>query len=141
MKHPCKGTVLKIEVATVLTAVAQIVSIDVGDKKPETYDASTLDQAAAGKAKELTGYSTAGDVSGELFFDPGNAGHAAMYASADAPAKLDGQVAFTDDDTSPSVLDFTACGVAMGLAVKMNDGLKAKFTMEQDGLPVLTPAA
>ena len=76
-KVKCKGTVLQQEISSVFTAVAQVISIDIGETKTETWDSTSLD-TGVGKTKSQTGYAEPGDVSFEIFFDPALAGHQAI---------------------------------------------------------------
>ncbi|MCH7700664.1 MAG: hypothetical protein IID37_03150 [Planctomycetes bacterium] len=70
-----KGTVLQESIATVFTAIAQIISLDLPEAETETVEADTLDNANAGIPYEATGRTEGGSVSGELYFDPTLAGH------------------------------------------------------------------
>ena len=59
-KVKVKGTIIKQEIATVLTAVAQITEFSSSGAESETFDATTIDTTGAGKEYEATGYSEGG---------------------------------------------------------------------------------
>ena len=132
-KVVCKGTVLQQEIASTFTAVAQVISVDIGESKTETFETTCLDTSGAGKTKAATGYAEPGDVSFELFFDPVLSGHQAITDLVTTPAENDFKVIFADDANTE--LPFTAAGVGVGITVDMADGLKASVTLETSGLP------
>ena len=78
--RPCKGTLLKATIASVLTPIAQVIGIDTGDIEGETYEADTLDNLSAGIPYAPTGRVEGGKTSGELFFDYNESSHAAYVA-------------------------------------------------------------
>src|SRR5688572_12231797 len=65
-----KGTILKIEIASTLTAVAQLISLDLPEGAAETFEADTLDNANAGIPHKPTGRTEGGSVGFEGFLDP-----------------------------------------------------------------------
>lgn len=133
---PTKGTLLKMCIAGgTLATVAQMISIDVSEAKTETYDGTTLDQSGVGKVKKPTGYTDGGSISGELFFDPALAGHQSITDILLAPAiplgeehLIDGSITFAN--ATPTTWTFVSSGVGIGVAVAMNDGLKASVSFE-----------
>ncbi len=129
----CKGTVLKQDIASTLTAIAQVISIDVAESTTEVYDADTLDNANAGIPMKPTGRATGGNVSGEMFFDPALAGHQSITDYITTPATRAMSITFADSGTT--AWTFTAAGCGLGVRVALNDGLKATFTYVLDGLP------
>lgn len=132
-KVKCKGTVLQQEISSVFTAVAQVISIDIGETKTETWDSTSLDTSGAGKTKGQTGYAEPGDVSFEIFFDPALAGHQAITDLVTTPAENNWKVIFAD--TGSTELPFASAGVGFGATVDMGDGLKASVSLETTGLP------
>lgn len=50
-----KGSVFEVEVATVLTAIAQLMSIDLPEHEAETFEADTLDNSNVGIPYKATG--------------------------------------------------------------------------------------
>jgi len=129
----CKGTVLKQTISSVLTAVAQVISLEVAESKGETYEADTLDNSGAGIPKKPTERAEGGDVTGELFFDPALAGHQAITDLITTPALCVWNIVFADSGST--VLAFTSASVGLGVNVDLADGLKAPFTLELDGIP------
>lgn len=132
-KVKCKGTVLKQDISSVLTAVAQVISIDIGESATETYETTSLDTAGAGKTFAATGYADPGDVSFEIFWDPALAGHQSLTDDITTPAERDYQIVFAD--VGATDMDFTSAGIGFGATVAMNDGLKASVTLKTSGLP------
>ena len=126
----CKGTVVKQTIASVLTAVAQVISVDVGDTKVETFDSTTLDATGSSKTKTATGYAEPGDVSMELFLDPALAGHQAITDEITTPPTSGTVWNLVFADSANTVWPFTVAGNSIGATVDMGDGLKASVTLE-----------
>lgn len=131
-KIKSKGTLLKQTISMTLTTVAQVLSLDVADSETEMFDSTDL-STTVWRTMDPTGYSKAGDVSGELFYDPALAGHQAFTDLLAAPADTVFTVTYADG--SSTVQTFTASGYKFGATVAMNDGLKGKFTLIVDGDP------
>lgn len=134
-KHKCKGTVIQQDVATTYVVVAQVISIDLPDMEAGTYDANTLD-AGVGIPYEPTGQTEGGSMSGELFYDPGLAGHQELTTLLTAPAKNNWQIQFTN--TGTAIWTFVGAGFSMGGTVALGDGLKANFSVKLSGIPTFT---
>ena len=92
-----EGTVLKVDVSSTLTAVAQVVSISGPDSAvPEvetTHLGSTAKEYRPGEIPE------AGTIDFSILFDPGNTGHAELVTLAKTPSVVSWQVTFTDGST------------------------------------------
>ncbi|MEO1063747.1 MAG: hypothetical protein AAFZ07_20205 [Actinomycetota bacterium] len=129
-KIKCKGTVLQQEIASVFTAVAQIISLDGPEAETETFESDTLDNADAGIPYDPTGRTEGGEVTGEMFFDPALAGHQALTDLLLAPAKTAFKLIFADAATTE--WPFDAAGLSLGVAVDLSDGLKASFGLKVD---------
>lgn len=132
----CKGTLLKVDLASVLTTVAQLVTLKPPKIKSEDFENVTLDQAGVFKGRELTGYAEADDFDAELFWDPQLSNHAKFYDNIATPAKTILQITFVN--AGASAIDFTVAGMEFGAEIKMNDGLKTKIKGNVDGAAVLT---
>lgn len=132
-KVKCKGTKLQQEISTVLTDVAQVISLEHSGAESETYDSTTLDTPTAFKEYAPTGYSEGGSVDGELFYDPALAGHQALTDLLATPAKQDWAIVFADSGATD--MPFTGAGISFGYAVDMGDGLKGSFSLKVDGDP------
>lgn len=133
-----KGTVLQMDVATILTAISEVISIDIGESGSETYDASVLAQTNAGKVALATGFSEVGEISAELFWLPTNAGHQAITDEITTPTTaaaslLDAKVIYADSGSTE--LPFKVGGIKMGQTIAMNDGVKATVTIQPYELP------
>ena len=132
-KIPGKGTVLQVEIASVLTAVAQITEIDIGEQDPEVFESRTLD-GGAGVGRDPTGYTSQGDSQFGIFYDPAQATHQFIAAQSQTPGtKVAGKVILVD--TGSTEIAFTAAAIALGrTSVRMNDGVKTQCTIKHDGL-------
>lgn len=133
-----KGTILKMDVAASLVAIAEVLSVDVSGSKSETFDSTTLSQSASGMARQATGYTTPPDVGAELFWIPTNAGHQAITDELTAPTtvvanQLDGEIVFAD--TGATALPFKIAGIDHGITIAKDDGVKAKVTFTLNGNP------
>lgn len=128
-KYACKGTTHEIEIASVMTPIAQVISIDFQGNEVETFKATALD-SGVGHEYQQTGYTEGGTVQEELFYDSALAPHQAITDVLATPADTDHQVTFTNS----GVATFTAAGVTWGVKVAMNDGLKATASWKVDGL-------
>ena len=135
-KVKCKGTLLKLEVASVLTTVSQLISVKPPASRSLSFDASTLDTSGAGMEKALTGWAEADDFEAEIFWDPDLAVHDAINTDIATPAETTWQILFVN--TGASTLDFVCAGLEISPAVDMADGLKASIKGELDQLPTLT---
>ena len=128
-----KGSVLQMEISTVYTAVAQIISMDLPDMEAETFESDTLDNADAGIPYDPTGRTEGGSLGFELFFDPALAGHQALLDLLTTPADQDWKIIFADTGTTEWT--FTGAGFSFGGAIALSEGLKANCSIKLDGLP------
>lgn len=131
-KIQSKGTIFKIEIATVMTAVAQLTDISMSGAEVETFDATTLDQTGVGKLLGQTGYSESGELSISGFFDPDNGQQAEMVKYINSPIEFDVSITFTD--TSPDTWTFTCAGISFDFTVSMSDAVKFSATMPLSGI-------
>lgn len=132
----CKGTLLKVDIASTFTTIAQLVSLKPPKIKSEDFENMTLDQAGVFKKREMTGYAESDSWDAELFWDPGLAPHAKLYDSIATPAKTTFRIVFVNTDASE--IEWTNAGLEFGVEVKMNDGLKVSVSGNVDGAAVLT---
>jgi hypothetical protein len=123
-------------VATVLTPVAQVLSIELPDAKEETFEADTLDNPLKGKPKLPTGSADGGSLSAEIYLNP--ALHSAIttylntiHLPSTRPANS-GSVVFPGG----SNMTFDIAGIGLGATVALKDGLKGKLTAELDGMGI-----
>jgi hypothetical protein len=127
-----KGTVLNQTITTTLTAVAQVIEFGQSGSASETFDATTIDTAGAGKEYQPTGYSEGGTFDFSLFYDPALAGHQAITDEIATPATNSWSLVFGDSATTTSTFD--SAGVTIGLTGAMNDGLKQDVSLKLTGL-------
>jgi hypothetical protein len=135
-KVPVKGTIIKQEISSVLTAVAQITEFSSSGAESETYDATTIDTSGAGKEYAPTGYSEGGSFDFGMFYDPELAGHQAVTDLVTTPAECNWDITFADTGGSNSTM--TSAGVSFSFTGAMNDGLKADVSLKLDQLIAYT---
>lgn len=133
-----KGTVLQVDLAGSLTAVSEVLGLTISGAKSETFDATTLSQAASGMVRQATGYSTPPTIAAELFWTPTNAGHQSFTDEITTPTtvlanQLDGKIIYAD--TGVTELPFKIAGVEVGQTIAKDDGVKANVTFELNGQP------
>lgn len=131
----CKGTALQQELATVFTAVAQIISMDGPEQEAETYEADTLDNASAGIPYKPTGRTEGGSLSGEMFLDPALAGHTHFMALLTTPQSENYKLVFAN--AVATEWPFAGAGFSISPTVALADGLKASFNIKLDGMVTL----
>jgi hypothetical protein len=131
----CKGAALKQTIATVLTAVAQIISLDGPEQEAESFEADTLDNADAGIPYKPTGRTEGGSLSGEMFFDPALLGHQHMLDLLTDPQSEAWTLTFAD--TAGTIWPFNGAGLSFSPTQALPDGLKASFSIKLDGMVTL----
>jgi len=132
-KIKTKGTALNQEIASVLTAVAQLVSITLPECESETTECDTLDNTDAGIPYMPTGRSEGGSASADLFYDPALAGHQALLSIITTPAITGWSITFAD--TATSTWTFDGAGLSFGGTAAQGEGLKGSVSIKLDGLP------
>lgn len=133
-----KGSVYSLDVATVLTAIAEPTHISITGAKSNTMNYTNLAQAGSGEQKLANGFSTNPDIVVDLLFDPVDAGHQAITDEITAPTtvpanQLDGQITFAD--AAATTLPFKVAGIGLDLDIDMQDGLTGTVTHELNGQP------
>lgn len=123
-----KGTVFKLDVGGILTAVAQVIDGEIGELDPGVYSSQLLNGDPF--AQEATGYVTQGDSMVNIFYDPANATHIGICAAASAPASIANltnlDYSFTMVDTGATEITGVAATVGIGpIAFAQEDGVKA----------------
>lgn len=129
-----KGTNLQVTISATLTTIAQLIDFSVGAQDPEVFECRTLDNSTAAVSKTATGYTSQGDITGTMFYDPANATHQFIAVNSQTPGTtVAGKVILTDG--SSSELTFTAATIGMGdTAISMSDGVKTGLTIKTAGL-------
>lgn len=131
-KVKVKGMIVKHTISAALTAIAQIIGIDLDGCGSITYDSTTIDGGVY-KTYDQTGYSEPGKLNLELFLDPALAGHQFITDLIAAPA--DNAMQITYADSGATTQSFTQSGIEFGVTAAMNDGLKASVSYQIDGDP------
>lgn len=126
-----KGSVLKFDIASVLTAVANVTSISHSGAEIETVETTDLG-SGVGKVYQSTGYTEGGTVDYEMMFDPSLAGHQAITDDLTTPpsAGRSHSVDFSD----ASVWEWTAAGQGFSVNINMNDVVRSSHTNKITGL-------
>lgn len=127
-----KGTIFKMTISMALTAVAQMLDLNLSGCEAETFDSTTLDGGVF-KTYDHTGYAEPGEATFSLFYDPALSGHQFITDQITTPADNACQITYADSGTTTQA--FTGAGWGMGVTVAMNDGLKADVKCKIDGDP------
>jgi len=129
-----KGTLLKMSIASAMTTVSQMMSLDLPESENETFEADYLDNTAAGIPYKSTGRSEGGELGFEGFFDPALAAHQAITDLIVTPPVGGTQCSVVFADTGATAWSFTAAGASLGVGVQLKEGLKMKGKFKVDGL-------
>lgn len=135
MKIAGKGSVFSVSVASVLTAVAQVISIDLPEQKMETVETDTLDNEDAGIPHDPTGRSEGGEAKAEVYLDPASHGFINDWLEETdyTLMKKDCGIQFGGGD-SPSTWAFTAAGCSLGGKIALNEYIKGTLGLKLDKL-------
>lgn len=132
-KIKCKGTSLKLEIASVYTAIPGLISITLPSQDQETVECDTLDNTDPGIPYCSTGRVEGGSFSAELYYDPADSTQQAISdLIAATPADQDWKVTFADSAASEAT--FTTAGANFGnVSVALNSMLTATVAGKIDG--------
>lgn len=125
----CKGTLLKIDIASTLTTVAQLTDLSPPKEESTGFEVVTLDQTDNDVHREPDGYNNTGDGSATVFLDPANTAQAALRTHLKAATKPTLQIEYPDGSTQ----DFDAATVGLQNVVAARDGLKQNIDWSVDG--------
>ena len=92
------GTILKVNIASTMTAIAGIRNVDFDPGEVETMEIDDLDDDFVNL--DVTGRASGGEVTAELFRDFAAASQDKLAALWDAPAKESFQIVYPDADDS-----------------------------------------
>ena len=137
-KQKVKGVTLSLLISSVVTPIAQLLSLTPPKTKPITFESPTLDQddTEKGIPRELSGYTDSTGFEAEIYVSLDNAAHKAVYDKAVlAEAKLDWTIVCAD--LAASTFTFTTPGIEVGVSLPMKDGIKMKISSDIDGAVVL----
>jgi len=132
---PSKATVLKLTISAVLTAVAQLRTLQIGGQDPGVFDSRVL--GGDPFEQDATGFVSQGDITGDYFYDPANATHQFIAASAQTPLTIGNEVAgtITMADSGTTVISFTAAAIAPGdTSFEMDNGVVQAFVIKPNSL-------
>ena len=127
------GTVLKVAVAGVQTAIAGVRNVDFKSPEVELYETDGLTDTYVGR--NTTGRTSGGSVSFEKFFDPAAATHSALIALINSPATADWQIAWSD--AAATVQDFTGVLKSLSQKAARGDALMESGEIEITSAPTL----
>lgn len=132
----CKGTLLKLSIASTLTTIAQMTECSPPSWKSIDYEAKTFDQSGAGIPRSLDGYVDGGEFSAMFWWDPTLATHAAVLALITTPTK--GTWEFLLTSSTPNKIDFTSAGLQLSPKIDFGKSVAAEVKGNLDGVPVLS---
>lgn len=127
--NPGKGTLLKVKISSVLTTVAQRVSIDGPELEVGTAETTNLDSA---KKTYRPTISDPGTLSGTLQYDPHDPTHLYLFGLWDTPVLAEWQLVFADTDATTADFD----GVLTKLkptGMEVDGNLEAEFEIKLSG--------
>lgn len=133
-KNLGRGTVLAAEIASVYTAIPQLISIDKSGEASETYDGATLD-GTRHAAMPSSGRVSNPKIGGEMFYDSGNAVHAFLKTSMRTPPTAGVNFKLTDTATAPLAEIWNVTGIGVDEKYATNDGVKATLSLQTSGDP------
>jgi len=131
-KNKSRGTAFKIGSGGAFTALGGLQSIDVSGEKSETEDTTTLDGGQY-KTKDPTGLSDPPVIKFSGFYDPVNAGWAALQGLVAAPVPTACTVTYTD--TAATVATYEGTGFGIDKKVDVTKPLMASGEVVTSGAP------
>lgn len=133
-KWSSKGTLLQREIATVMTTVGGIRSIDGPDSEVQFFDGTDLGSGVSMEDGELTGHTAPGSISGELFYDPIDPVHAKFDDDLASPNHWDGQIVLPV--TGTPLISFTGATRRFKPKFAVNEGILADLEIKLRDLAV-----
>lgn len=138
-KRIARGIILKLEIASVLTAVELIVDFDISAAGTELVEVDTLDEADEHIPRGRTGRVTSPDITGNMFYDALSARHQLIDDEISDPSTNPDGVAGQIVHTGIVTMDFVVIGFQAGDSYKLNDKVRRPFTLNTNGI-TRTPA-
>lgn len=133
-----KGTLLKVEISSVYTTIAQVTDLSGPQSEVGTFNGTSLD-GAVGMEKYPTGFVDGGTLSGTMFLDPTNSTLQYLTDNITTPIRSSG--ADRDDafkiifpNSAATEWPFNGIIKTLGLTVALNDGIKSPFSIEVNGM-------
>lgn len=130
-KIASKGTLLKMEISSVFTTIAQVYELNAPPGDVQTFNSTDL-AGGVGMTHAVTGYVDTGELTASLFFDPTAATVKAMTAKITTPAENNFKVVWSDG----SATEWGFAGIIRSLGPKatLQDALKADVRIQVSGL-------
>jgi len=128
-----KASAIQINIASTLTTVPQCVNIDHSGGASGDFESTTLD-GAVGMTRNMTGYSSGGTVSFEVFLDSTNTVHQAITDIITTPVTNAWNIVIPNATTTDTDWAFTGAGTEVGLAIAVEDGIKMPVSINVTGL-------
>lgn len=125
-----KGTVVKATIATVLTAIPGIISVDVSGEGSETEEIRVLDGAAAIEM-DSTGFVKPRVWTLELYYDAANSVHAFLKTSMRTPVSVVCSLTYTD--AGPVTETQTCTGIEWSEKIETGGRVKATVKLQMSG--------
>ena len=135
-KVTSKGTLLKVDIASTLTTVAQLLSCNGPSVEVQEVETPTLDASGASIPHSLTGWVQPGTVEFEIYWDPVLAVHLALTALLTTPAETDFSITYA----AGTAMEFTGILKTLSPATAVGEFLKASGSIQLTGLATY-PAA
>lgn len=128
-----KGTVVKVTISSVLTAVPAITTIDKSGEETETMDTRTLD-GGIGLTLAPTGFVKPCTMTLSILYDAANTVHAFMKTTMRTPANLPNAVTLTYTDAGPVVETHSCVGIGFDESMDGTKPVEGKVKLTMSGL-------
>lgn len=127
-----KGTSLLVEISSVYTAIAGLISLDISGEKSENFNGRTLD-GAAHSDMPLTGYVSNPEISAEFFYDSADVAQLHVLTTMRTPVIKNFKI--TDVAASPKSTIWAVTSIGWSEKYSPDDGVKASITLGTSGVP------
>ena len=128
-----KGSIFKVTISSVLTAVPGIISISSDGEESETEEIRVID-GAAGIEMDPTGFTKPCTVTIEYYYDPANSVHAFIKTTLRTPANLPNAMTKTYTDAGPVTETYSCTGISYSEKIESASRVKATAKFQMSGL-------
>lgn len=128
-----KGTVFKVTISSVLTAVPGIISIDKSGEETETEEIRVLD-GGIGIENDPTGFVKSCVITLEMYADPANSVHTFLKTTMRTPANLPNATTLTSTDAGPVTETWSCVGIAISEKYEASGRVKWTVKLQMSGL-------
>lgn len=125
-----KGTIVKVTISSVLTAIPGIISIDISGEGSETEEIRVLDGEAAIEM-DSTGFVKPRVWTLEFYYDAANSVHAFLKASMRTPVSVVCSLTYTDP--GPTTETQTCTGIEWSEKIESGGRVKATCKLQMSG--------